>query len=272
MPENCTVNLWRARLFAGIEGSFSHAQKSWNDTLRGQSGLFDGSEDENKINAEEELPEVEPWSQQRLSQSEKTAVGFYLSSHPLNDYVTILEDLKIKNIADYPEISPGEKIIIAGIVYGLQVRHSKKGNRFCIFKLEDQSTGVKCLAWSEAFTRFSDSLKDDELLIVTGRVESAEGQEITLILEDVQKLDDAVPSKAQKLFITFEEIKLDERNLEEIFAVLSRHQGKCNVYLNLLMKNNISVNLLSQPLRVSGTRNLENELFRRGCRIRWELN
>jgi DNA polymerase III subunit alpha len=271
MPENCNVNLWRAKLFAGIEGSLTHAQKVWNDKIRGQNALFGGAAEAVITDIQEELPEAVAWSQQKISQAEKAAVGFYLSNHPLNNYMKILEDLKIKNIADLGEIKPGERITIAGIVSGLQVRHSKKGNRFCIFKLEDQSTGVKCLAWSEAYTKFCDALKEDELLIVTGKVESAEGQEITLIMDEVQKLDDAVPSKAQKISITLYQNFLDEKNLEDIFAMLSRHRGKCDVYLNLVLDNKLSINLLSQPLRISGTRLLENELSKKGCQVKWEL-
>lgn len=269
--EKCSVSLWRAKLFAGVDGALSHAQKSWNDKLRGQTALFGGGE-ESFLDAREQLPEVEPWSQQKVSQTEKASVGFYLSNHPLNIYTKILDDLKIKNVADFQEVKVGEKITIAGIVSGFQVRHSKKGNRFCIFKLEDQSTGVKCLAWSEAYTRFADILKEDELLIVNGKVESAEGQEITLILEEVQRLEDAVPSRAKKVIITLPENSADEKTLEEIFAILSRQQGKCDVYLNLLLVNKFLTSLLSQPLRITGSLLLETELRQKNCTVKWELN
>jgi DNA polymerase-3 subunit alpha len=270
MPADCTVNLWRAKLFAAIESSLSQSQKTWNDKVRGQNALFGGGDD-GFANVPQALPDVEPWTPHKLSQAEKTAVGFYLSNHPLNDYKNILEQLKIKNLADYNEIKTGERITLAGIVSALQIRHSKKGNRFCIFKLEDQSTGVKCLAWSEAYVRFADILKEDDLLIVTGKVESTEGQEITLILDEAQKLDDALPSKAQKVSITLTEGSADEKNLEEILAMLSRQQGKCEVYFNLLLTDNVSVSLRSQPLRINGTRNLENDLCLKGCRVKWEL-
>lgn len=270
MPGECLVNLWRAKLFGGIDGSLSHAQRKWNDKIRGQSDLF-GVAEETAPNSQVELPEVEAWTQQKISQAEKAAVGFYLSNHPLNNYSKILEDLKIKNIADLPEIKTGERLTIAGIVSAFQVRHSKKGNRFCIFKLEDQSTGVKCLAWSEAYGKFAELLKEDELLIVAGKVESAEGQEITLILDEVQKLDDAIPSKAKRVSITLTEKHLDEKNLEDLFAMLSRHQGKCDVYINLNLADRLSVNLLSHPLRICGTRRLESELNSKGCEVKWEL-
>ncbi len=276
-PDKYPVNLWRARVFAGIDGSLSQSQKAWNDKACGQNALFGGDSEaavaggENFDNAQDHLPLVEAWSQQQLSQGEKSAVGFYLSNHPLNDYITVLEDLKIKNIADFSEIKAGERLILAGIVSGMQVKYSKKGNRFCIFKLEDLSAGVKCLGWSEAYDRFSEMLKDDELLIVGGRVESVEGVEITLIVDNVQRLYDAVPSRAQKVSITLPENCLDEKSLEEIFAMLSKRQGRCDVYINLPLGENLSVGLVSQPLRIDGTRNLESELCRRGCLVQWKL-
>ncbi len=114
-------------------------------------------------------------------------------------------------------------------------------------------------------------LKDDELLIVGGKVESVEGVEITLIADSVQRLHDAVPSRAQNVSITLPETGLDEKSLEEIFAMLSSRQGKCDVFFNLPLGENLSVCLVSQPLRVNGTRNLENELNSRGCLVQWQL-
>ena len=63
---------------------------------------------------------------------------------------------------------------LAGIVSGSQIKYSKKGNRFCIYRLEDQSAAVKCLVWAEAFSKCGELIKDEELLIVDCRIESAE--------------------------------------------------------------------------------------------------
>jgi DNA polymerase III subunit alpha len=270
-PEDSTVNLWRSRLFAGVDGSLSMAQKSWNDKIKGQNDLFGGA-GESSDSIQNELPNAEPWTQLKISQEEKATVGFYLSNHPLDEYTKILSDMNIKNLADYEDIMPGDKITIAGIVSGLQIRYSKKGNRFCIFKLEDQSKSVKCLGWSEAYTKYAESLKEDQLLIVTGKVESTEGQEITLILEEVQKLEDAFPMKAQKMTITLPESKAEISLLEELFALLSRNRGKCNVYFDLQFSNGISVNILSNPLQIQGSISLENELKKKGCQVFWHLN
>lgn len=270
-PISCSVNLWRARLFAGIDSSLSQAQRSWNDKLKGQNALF-GEPEEGFSQADEELPLAEAWSQLKLSQEEKSAVGFYLSNHPLDEHQKTLEEMGIKNIADYAEALPGEMITVSGIVSGFQVKFSKKGNRFCIFKLEDQTNGAKCLGWAEAYSKFSNLLKEDELLIVTAKVESVDGQEMTLIIEDVTSLEDAIPLRAQKLAITLEENKVGENLFEDVFALLSKNQGKCDVVFNLNLKEKLKVEILSQPLRIQGTKNLERELIAKGCEVFWYLN
>jgi DNA polymerase-3 subunit alpha len=177
---------------------------------------------------------------------------------------------------DFQSAKPGEKITMAGIVSGAQARHSKKGNRFCIFKLEDQSTGAKCLAWADTFAKYSDCLQENELLIVNGKIESNEGQEMTIIVEEAQRLADALPTRAQKVLVTLPSSSggsdcFSEEFLDELFALFSRHRGTCDVYFKLELDKLISVNLLAQPLRISGTKFLENELTGKGCRVEWQF-
>jgi DNA polymerase-3 subunit alpha len=269
-PGDMIVNLWRAKLFAGIDGALSHSQKVWQDEMRGQNALF-GSSENSAINSQIELPDVSPWHQSELSKQEKGAVGFYLSNHPLDNYKKILADLKILNVGDYEEIKTGENLTLAGIVSGFQVRHSKKGNRFCIFRLEDQSTGVKCLAWADTYLKFTEYLKEDALLIVDGRVESNEGQEITLIIDEVKRLEDAVPLKARNVKITLPERDLDERYFESLFSILSRAKGNCEVYIDFRLNKEMFLSIVSLPLRTQGSSKIEADLKSAGCRVDWIL-
>jgi DNA polymerase III subunit alpha len=272
MPTDHIVNLWRARLFAGIDGSLSHAQRAWNDKLKGQTMLFGAAEDDLST-ADEELPQVTAWTQQKLTQEEKGAVGFYLSNHPLDDYDKLLSDLKINKIADFTELENREAISIAGIVSGLQVKYSKKGNRFAVFRLEDQSNGVKCLVWAEAFAKISHLLENDRILILSGKVETSEGQEFTLFVDEAQSLDDALPLKSSKVFVTFSENKL--LKLDDLFELMSRNISrgavKCDVYIDLVTAEDVTVRFLSQ-LRIQGSKALEKDLIEKGCKVRWELN
>lgn len=269
LPGETTVNSWRARLFAAVESALSQAQKVWQDEMRGQNALFGGGETLSEFQID--LPDVAEWTASELSKQEKTAVGFYLSNHPLDHYRRILSDLKIQNLGDYEEIKAGEKIMLAGIVSGVQVKYSKKGNRFCIFRLEDQSSGVKCLAWGDAYSKFSESLKNDALLIVEGRIEPNEGQEITLILQGVSILDDAIQSNARGLEITLTENNANDACFETLFPVLDRNKGNCEVFWNVPLNDQISVRMKSDALKIQGSIEIEENLKRAGCGVKWIL-
>lgn len=269
-PEEMSVNLWRARLFAGIDSAVSHGQRVWNDKMRGQNDLFGFGGTEEKIELIE-LPEAAAWSQSEISRQEKNAIGFYLSVHPLDAYTKILVDLNIKNIADYEEIKVGDMISISGIISASQVKYSKKGNRFCICRLEDQSSGVKCLAWAEAYSKYSELLKDDELVIIEGKVESNEGQEITLIINEVKKLADAVPLKARELQLTLPENKVSPGFIDDVFSLLSKSQGRCEVYVTLPFSEGLELKIYSQPLRIQGSSRLEKDLIEKNCKVNWIL-
>jgi DNA polymerase III subunit alpha len=265
-----SVNCWRARLFAAVDGALSHGQRIWSDKLKGQNALF-STQDSSNGDFEHILPEAAEWSQAELCSQEKSAIGFYLSNHPLDNFQNILTDLKIKNIADFEEIRPGDKISLAGIVSACQVRHSKKGNRFCIFKLEDQSSHVKCLAWADIYAKFSDCLRDDEILIIDGKVESNDGPEITLILEEAKKLSDAVPLKARKVSIEVSEESLTDSELDNLVGLIGGQRGECEVEICFKLNQKVSVRINSQPLRILGTSRLEMDLKRKGCQIEWVL-
>ncbi len=268
--DSSSLHLWRARLFAGINAALSNGQKIWNDKLKGQTGLFGGDADGQTV-LEVELPDAKPWTPAELANLEKSAIGFFLSNHPMDDYKNILSELKIINVADYEEIKSGERLTLAGIANNLQVKYSKKGNRFCIFKLEDQSSGVKCLAWAEAYGKYSDILKDGELLIVDCRVESAEGQEITVILEEVRKLADAIPLRARSILIDVHKRDFNEKYLEDLVTLLNKNRGTCEVNFNFQTDTGVRIKLNSPVLRIQGNSRLETELRDKGCQIHWVL-
>jgi DNA polymerase-3 subunit alpha len=269
-PADCPVNLWRAKAHAGIEQALSYAQKAWNDKLSGQSGLF-GMEELNG-NAQEELPDVQPWPSERLAAEEKAAIGFHLTCHPLENFSSLLAQLKIPKIAELEAVG-GETVTLAGAITTLQVKPTKKGTLFGMFKLEDESSGLKCRAWSESYSKYSGLLKNDQLVLITGRIEGGDQPEPTLIVDEVMSLADIVHSKAKRALISLPYDSIDQRFLEDIFAILDRNKGKCEVYFAVNTENNFAVNIAaSGALGISGSRELEEELRARDCRVDWVLS
>jgi DNA polymerase III subunit alpha len=269
LPDGMTPNEWRARLCAGIDAAVAYGQRAWNDKLSGQSDLF-GAAEQTTQDAGFELPEAESWTQAEISRHEKAALGFYLTAHPLDEFRGILEALKVKTIADHATIAPGDVLTLAGIVSASQVRYSKKGNRFCVFRLEDQSSGVKCLMWAEAFTKCGELVKDDALLVVEGRVETADGAEITMIVSGVRSLRDEESGCAKELHVGLPTNAVDEDFLFDIFSVLSQSRGTCQVLIDVPV-DGVAVSIETHALRVKGSSNLEAALRSKGCTVQWHL-
>ena len=216
------------------------------------------------------LPQCSPWSQAEISKHEKAAVGFYLSVHPLDHYRECLDKLGITAIADYNELVSGQGIYLAGLVSSLQVRYSKKGNRFGTFRLEDQSGGIKCVAWGETFGRTSSLLRDDELVIAEGRIEASDGQEVTLIINEIKLLADAEPLRARRAAIRFPNDVSDVRFYERVFRLLNENKGECGVSLKI-SADDVETLIETPHIRVKGSANLEQELQKLGCSVDWVI-
>ena len=267
MPPEMSVGEWRARLTEAIDGALQHGQRAATDRERGQSGLFGGAAGDETA-SEAVLPSATPWTQMEISQHEKASIGFYLSAHPLDNYSGMLSGLNLRNFTELGELNSGDMVLVAGIISGLQVRQSKKGNRFCMFRLEDRSGGIKTIAWGEAFQAFSAFLKDDEMVIVGGKIEAGEGQEPTLIVNEVRSLDDSVAAAARAINITLPADRNDQAYVEDIFVTLGTHHGRCEVYLNVPAGDAV-VKVHAPVTRVAGSRVLQRELESKGCRIDW---
>jgi DNA polymerase-3 subunit alpha len=270
-PADCPVNLWRAKCHAGIEQALSFAQKAWNDKLSGQDDLF-GALEQAAGNDQEELPDVAPWPSERLAAEEKTAIGFHLTCHPLENFSSLLSQLKIPKIAEI-EAAGGETVTLAGAVTSMQVKPTKKGTLFGMFKLEDESSGIRCRAWSESYGKYASLLKNDQLVILTGRLEGGDQPEPTMIIDEVMSLPEAMHTKARRALISLPYGSIDQQFLEDIFALLDRNKGKCEVYFAVNTGDDLAVNIAaSGALGISGSRELEEELRTRNCRVDWVLS
>jgi len=267
-PENVEVAAWRARLYKGTTDILQLGQRSWEDRSRGQNGLFGAAVATDQTMDLGSLPDCAQWTQDEMSAHEKAAVGFYLSVHPLDNYRGTLEKLGILALADYEKFDAGQTVFLAGLVSGLQVRYSKKGNRFGTFRLEDQSGGIKCVAWGETFGKISSLLREDQVVIAQGRIEGSDGQEETLIINDIKLLADAEPMRAHEAAITLPPTAFDEHFYERVFNVLSDHRGECGISLRI-HAGEVEARLEAAHIRVKGSGQLEQELKKLGCGVEW---
>ena len=162
-----TLQLNRASLSASIDRAFDFAAASAANA--NQHGLFDmgGEDDHGSSTQEPDLVEAMPWGIKERLTYEKTAVGFYLSGH-LFDEVT----LEVRRFAKRPIeelIDTREPQLLAGIVTDFRVINGQRG-KLALFKLDDKSAMIDARAEEELINANKHLFKDDELIIVMGKV------------------------------------------------------------------------------------------------------
>jgi DNA polymerase-3 subunit alpha len=268
---NQAISQWRACVYGAIDSALARASRAQRNRLRGQHDLFGQSHSTSAPELpNESLPNTPVWTNSELLAAEKNAIGFYISGHPLENFLEILAELKSTKISDLSTLLTGTKVFVGGMVTNLQVRTTKTGNRFALMRLEDQTGGVKCVCWPEAFSKCENSLQDNAPVLMIGKVESTDEGTVTIISEEVSRLEDILQRNSKGVIIKVPTNMTEEGLLETVFGLLDKHRGDCEVMLDMVLKDGVMVRMRPHgALRVRGSLELEGALRSHGCRVEW---
>lgn len=155
----------RASLLASLDRAFEFAAATAANAA--QVDIF-GDCEHGSASQEPELIDATPWGVKERLTYEKTAVGFYLSGHLFDEVAHEVRRFCKRQIDDL--LDGREPQVIAGIVSDMRVINGQRG-RLAIFKLDDKSGAIDATADEAVMNANRNTLKDDELVIVSGRLQ-----------------------------------------------------------------------------------------------------
>ena len=151
----------RAALLAGVSLAIGAAEQS--GAASGQNSLFGAVSD----SVAHVLPKVAEWPEKERLQQEKVALGFYFSGHPFHGYQ---KDIAAFVRGGLESLKPQEQPqLLAGVVMGIRIRMTARG-KMAIVTLDDASSRIDIVVGNELLNQNQQLLKEDQLLIVEGRV------------------------------------------------------------------------------------------------------
>jgi DNA polymerase-3 subunit alpha len=210
-------------------------------------------------------PNARGWTPAELLAAEKAALGFYITGHPLEKYLDLLEAVKAAKSSDLPNMASGGRIVCGGIVNDLQIRTTKKGDKFALLRLEDESGGTKCVLWPEIYRKHATILQGDLPAIIKGRLELSEDNPPTIIVDHVQTIE-AVAEGAEFLVLRAPKDNDISGLLDSILSVLSAHPGDCDVALEAEIDDHTVVRIkANNALKVKRSQALDESLRKLGC-------
>ncbi len=268
-PNQGTLDEWRGALHHSVDVALARGQRAKRERLQGQNGLFGTVPVEDQFI--DRLPATaKGWTHAELLAAERGALGFYITGHPLDRYLDLLQGLKTAKSVELPTLSGGSRISIGGIIGDLQLKTTKKGDRFALLRLEDEAGGTKCVLWPETFRKYSALLQNENPALITGRLELTEDGPPSIIADQVQNLDNLLQGSTC-LVLRLPASEDSEGLFDTILHLLNTHSGSCEITFELLIDSDVLVRVKpNSQLRIGRCDELDVALKKLGCLLRSE--
>ena len=198
--------LARAGAFDGIDGNRARVLDAL-DALVGYSAAIHEQRASNQVSLfgeagadlpEPRLPFRDDWLPAERLGEEFKAIGFYLSGHPLDDYMPALKRQGIVTLAEVQQQTLRGPMVakLAGIVSARQERKSARGNRFAFVQASDPTGAYEAMVFSDTLDASRQHLEAGCRVIL--HVEATqEADQLKLLARSVTPMDDAVDNAPQ---------------------------------------------------------------------------
>jgi DNA polymerase III subunit alpha len=206
----------RAALSAGTERMLGLAQRLQSQSESGQSDIFGSGAA--AVPEKIVLPNTPPWPAAERLMREHHAAGFYLSAHPLDEYKSVLDKMRIQNWADFSLAVKKGAIAgrLAGTVISKQERRTKTGNKMGIIQFSDATGQFEGVLFSEMLAAYRDVLEAGRSFVIAATAEDRpEG--ISLRISTLHTLEEEA-GKQQKSLRVFLRDARPVRALTPFFA------------------------------------------------------
>lgn len=137
------------------------------------------------------LKSVEPWVGPERLDHELSAVGFYLSGHPLDEMSSALKRKRVTFVAEAIPLAEGghEAFQMAGVVRRRQERASARtGEKFAFVTFSDPTGEFECLFPPEQLRKCREVLEPGATVMVRVRAKASEG-EVRFFGDDASRMD-----------------------------------------------------------------------------------
>ena len=229
----------RHRIFKSLDALVAYSAAIHDQKISKQVSLFGEAGDDLP---EPVLSSVSDWLPAERLSREFSAIGFYVTGHPLDDYKSAFKVNDILTIEEVEKkvLSGPHLVKIAGVVVGRQERKSARGNRFAFVQLSDFTGNFEVTLFSDVLEKSRNNLDSGARVILTVEA-SFEGEQLKLLCRSVTNIDEAISTDTSHGIKIFVE---DTKVLPSLISVL----GQASENRKIVSKGPIHLCLISSGL------------------------
>ncbi|MFH1733656.1 MAG: DNA polymerase III subunit alpha, partial [bacterium] len=240
----------RAQYKAAIDDVLRYGQQAREDRNSNQESLFGPESSVNEPITRLDYPQVEEWSKTEEQMHEKEALGFFLTTHPLEPYRLEVANFSDLPISDLEQASDSQPIRLAGYVSEIKRLTDKKGRPLAFVTLVDFNASVELIFFADVLERVGQVVQKDATIIVEGRCSTRENEALKIIAEEAFPLETARTRLTEGLEIVIEQANTQPNLAEQIERVCMQYPGTVPLYIRLRSDNNGERRYLSENFQL----------------------
>jgi DNA polymerase-3 subunit alpha len=254
----------RSQLAAVIDRAVQSGQSLAADRKSGQKSLF-GGEDTPAAKPSATLPGMDEWPDRERAQKEKEVLGFYLTSHPLDEHKAMLKRYCSHTTADIPQLKDRDEVILGGMLSSLKFSATRnpqpgKPSKYVMFDLEDVEGTIRTILWPDGFAEMGHLVVPDAILLVRGVIDRRGGEEANLIVNELMPLD-----QLDARYTTGIVVRIDEREhphdvLDKVREIVRSYPGNSELQLAIVLEDRSRVFLKSHRIKLDVKSELQTRL------------
>jgi DNA polymerase III subunit alpha len=257
----------RAALWESLDRALQAGAAKLADMRAGQKGLFDDDSAEPASAAGQSLVSVPDWPDKQRATNEKEVLGFYLTSHPLEEHRNLLATHCSHTTTGIVGLPQRTEVTLGGMLSAIKYSNTKNPRegsthtRYAMFDLEDLEGIIRCIVWPEQFASFGDLVKADAILAVRGAVDRRPGSdEANIIVNELLPLDELNRRGTKGILIRVHEETHGSPALEQLRELAAEFPGNAELHLLLCLADGNRLELKSDSLRVEVTAELRERI------------
>ena len=193
------------------------------ETEAGQSSLFGEATEAGDFTPA--LAAAEPWSDASIRDREKAVLGFYLSSHPLEDDYLEYRAFVDYQLEDLEGLRDGSRLIVGGVISEKPKINTSRNNKlYARVTIEDFTGTVEIIIFADCLDRKKNLLQEGNSILVTGILSTREGEKPSIKANDIFLLKTAYQEIPCRLHLNIGTDDIDNGRIEELDELFRANQ------------------------------------------------
>ncbi|MDD2731605.1 MAG: DNA polymerase III subunit alpha [Candidatus Pacebacteria bacterium] len=172
----------RNQLLQNLEKLLEYARENHKVKINGQKGLFENTSSNYELSLS---PAASAGNLEKLGW-EKELLGLYVTSHPLEDYRSVLED-KTFSLSKITGAFLNKKVKIGGIISSIKKIITKSGRPMLFLKIEDLTDKAEVVVFPPVIEKNPSAFCENKIVFIKGRVDNR-NNEPKIIAEEIEEI------------------------------------------------------------------------------------